>query len=427
MFRIVFCFLRFLALTSVAAAAIDLDREIIFSPPNDTSAEDVAIARWQARASAEAARLEDFERLGWAYVAKARRTLDAGYYKLAEKTVDVAEAQCGSRPELALLRGHVLHNLHRFAAAEEIAARLVAERGVPADLALLSDTLVDQGKLAPAIATLERLVQLKPGTEALTRIAHVRWLKGDLPGAIAAMQSALDVVSPSDATTSAWVLTRLSAYLLQAGDTGRALAAASRALALAPGFAPALFARGRAELAANHANVAAQSFAEAARTNPTPEYQWWLADTLRAIGHPAEATAVEAILAERGAQEDQRTFALYLATRAVDPVRAVKLARDELGNRRDVHTHDALAWALAVSGNSATAAIEMQAALAEHTNDPRLLLHAGIIAQTAPALGSAVGFFARAHAGAAMLTPSERALLDREIAASLHASLEILP
>ena len=113
MFRIAFCFLRLLAFTSIAAGATDLDREIILTPQNGTSAEDIAIVRWQTRAGASTVRVEDFERLGWAYVAKARRTLDAGYYKLAEKTTDVAEAQFGSRPELSLLRGYwFLH--HRW-------------------------------------------------------------------------------------------------------------------------------------------------------------------------------------------------------------------------------------------------------------------------------------------------------------------------
>src|SRR5436309_1785819 len=103
MLRITFalCLLR-LVCTNGAVAA-DLDREIIFAPQGGTAREDAEIARWQARAGAAAARVEDFERLGWAYVAKARRTLDAGYYKLAEKSADVATAQFGPSHDLLLL------------------------------------------------------------------------------------------------------------------------------------------------------------------------------------------------------------------------------------------------------------------------------------------------------------------------------------
>jgi DNA-binding NtrC family response regulator len=77
-------------------------------------------------------------------VAKARRAQDAGFYKLAEKTSDAADARFGATPGSRLLRGHVLHNLHRFREAEAVARGLVAERGFAVDLSLLSDALVEQ-------------------------------------------------------------------------------------------------------------------------------------------------------------------------------------------------------------------------------------------------------------------------------------------
>ena len=113
----------------------------------------------------------------------------------------------------------------------------------------------------------------------------------------------------------------------------------------------------------------------------------------------------------RGASADPRTLALFLATRGEDVAQAVRLAREELAQRQDVLTHDALAWALARQGSVAAAEIAMSAALAEHTNDARLLLHAGEIARLAGRPEDARTYFAQARAAAATLTPSEAALL----------------
>src|SRR5436190_238772 len=115
----------------VAFAAVDLDREIVLTPAAGDMPVDLEIQRWQ-------------------------------------------------------VRGHVLHNLHHFLEAERLARSLVDERGSPRDWALLGDALMEQGKLPEAITAIQRLVELKPGTEAYSRIAQVRWLTGDLSGATAA-------------------------------------------------------------------------------------------------------------------------------------------------------------------------------------------------------------------------------------------------
>ena len=124
---------------------------MVLSAQSGSEREDLEIGRWQAQARTGVAKVENFEKLGWAYVAKARRTLNVGYYKLAEKTTDVMDARFGASPEARLLRGHVFHQLHRFAEAETLARALVAERGLAPDYALLCDALMEQGKLTTAV------------------------------------------------------------------------------------------------------------------------------------------------------------------------------------------------------------------------------------------------------------------------------------
>ncbi|MBI4626018.1 MAG: tetratricopeptide repeat protein [Verrucomicrobia bacterium] len=406
---------------SVASLAIasELDREIILAPHRGAAREDVEIRARQERAAAPRAKADDFEQLGWAFVAKARRTLDPGYYKLAEKAADVIDARFGVRAESRLLRGHVLHNVHRFREAEAMARQLVGQRGLPEDFALLSDALLEQGNLGEAIQALQRMVDLKPGMEAYSRIAQVRWLKGDLGAAISAMETAVRATSPRDAEASAWTLARLAGFYLHAGRIEPALNAADAAVGLAANFPPALLARGRALLGLGKNATAASVLARAADLNPFPEYQWWLADTLRLAGRTGEATRIESELRARGAQADPRTLALFLATRGDAATDAVRLARDELANRGDVFTHDALAWALAASGDAAAADAEMRAALAERTQDARLFWHAGEIALARGATMEADEFFRKARPLAATLTPSERGRLGDRLQAAV--------
>jgi tetratricopeptide (TPR) repeat protein len=260
------------------------------------------------------------------------------------------------------------------------------------------------------------MANLKPGAEADSRIAHVRWLKGDLTGATTAMEAAMRATSPRDAETYAWVLARLSNYYLQAGQAPRALMVADAAVKHAAIYPPALLARGRALLAVGKIAPAVAALQEAAALNPLPEYQWWLADALREAGKPDEAGKIEGQLRACGEAADPRTYALFLATRRTDVVTAVRLAREELENRADVFTHDALAWALAAGGEFAGADVEMKAALAEHTKDARLFFHAGEIALARGEAEAAADYFSRARSAAGVLTPSEHAMLARRLA-----------
>ena len=412
MFRVALCFFLFALAPGVAAPGFE--REIVLAPEGGCTPEDRAIAAAQQQAALPDAGAAAWERLGWAFVAKARRTQDAGCYQLAAKTATVLERDYAAHEAALLLRGHALQNLHHFAAAESVARELVARAATPAALGLLSDALMEQGQLEGALAALQQMMALRPGPEAFSRAAQLRWLRGDVPGAIDALEQAWRMTGASDAEISAWMLTRLSALRLQQGEGPVAFALAREAAAVAPDYPPALFAQGRAAVALGRSAEAIASLARAAELTPLPEYEWWLADALRTAGRVNEADACEERLRRRGEQIDARSTALFLATRGVTPQRALKLARAELGQRADVFTHDALAWALAANGDFSAADSEMRAALAAGTRDARLFLHAAVIARALGRAAEATRHAASARASAGTLTPSEQALLTAD-------------
>jgi tetratricopeptide (TPR) repeat protein len=312
----------------------------------------------------------------------------------------------------------VLHNLHHFKAAESVARRLVDERGAPTDWALLSDVLIEQGRTTEGAAALQAMVSLKPGAEAYSRIAYVRWLKGDRAGAVASLEMAFRSTHVRDAETRAWVLSRLSFLHLQLGDSGLALERAQQADRLAADYPPALLARGRALVALERWEEAIAPLAQAEQLQPLPEYQWWLADVLRATGREQEALRVEDRLKRHGAENDRRTFVLFLATRGEATERAIRLAESELTERGDAFTHDALAWALLTAGQIEQAREHLPPMIAGSACDARVSWHAGEIELAAGNVQSAERHFSEARALAGALTPSERALLARRATAT---------
>jgi tetratricopeptide (TPR) repeat protein len=348
------------------------------------------------------------ERLGWLYVSRARTKHDPGFYKLAEQAAACIEKSDHDSAAALLLRGHVQQNLHRFREAERAARRLVARRASPFDYGLLGDALMEQGRLNEAAAAYQKMVDLRPGLESYSRAAHLRWLHGDLEGATALMRLAARAGGPRNAEPTAWAYSRLALYELQSAEFDHAVQAARDALTLQPQYAPALLATGRVLLAKGEPAQAIEPLSEAARLNPLPEYQWLLAEALRAAGRVDEAVGIETEIERQGAAEDPRTFSLYLATTQRGAATAVHLAEQELAVRSDVFTYDALAWSLYAAGETQRASDAMKNALSAGTQDARLFLHAALIAAASGESGEAARFRKKADSLRHLLLPSER-------------------
>ena len=380
--------------------------------PAPASDQKISELQAKARISGDERSLND---LGWALIERARTTFDPGYYKLAENCAVCLETLSPGNPSALLLRGHALDSLHRFSEAEAIARQLVSVRGLYLDYEILGDALMEQGKMSEAIAAYQSMMDLKPGPEAYSRAAHMRWLTGDLDGAIEMM--GLAARGAGGGEPAAWAETRLAVYLMQAGNLKLALGACHEALSLQPNYAPALLAKSRILLAQGHVDDAVAILRTAARLNPLPDYQWTLAEALRAARLSEEVEVTETQIAERGAETDPRTAALFLATRQLLPDIALTLARKEFENRQDAYTRDTLAWTLYAAGHFAEAQQMMKQALAVGTNDARFFLHAALIAAKCGDKREARSYCRRATSIQQMLLPTEREILAKQMTA----------
>lgn len=396
----------------IPAADTSKSCQIALLPNTSGTAIDSDIQTAQEGAKSTARRARQLERLAWLYVAKARATHDDGYYNIALETATCLLESSPNSHAAKLIEGHVMHSLHRFQEAEQVATQLVTERGNPYDYGLLGDALMDQGQLDEAESAYQRMIDLKPGLQSYSRGAHLMWLRGDTEGAINVMRAAASAGGPRVAEPTAWTYSRLTMFLMEQSLFDEALKAVDAAVSFSTDYAPALLARSRILLAREQLPKAYENAARASKKIDLPEYRWLLADVLLAQGRFSEAQAVEHELEASGEALDPRTFSLYLATRGLDPETALALAEAELKNRQDVFTYDALAWSRHAGGDSQGAWPAMQAALKEGTQDARLFLHAGIIAEAIGDGTAAKRWLSRADDLRHMLFPSEAALLD---------------
>jgi tetratricopeptide (TPR) repeat protein len=400
-----------------AAVAMSGPCAMALAPHQGTGAIDPGITSAQQLARGAVKPADAFTELGHRFVAKARASHLPAYYAMAEQAALCAESRSPGHPQALLLRGHVLHQLHRFKEAEQLARLVVEQRGSFLDHGLLGDVLLEQGRVEEAGAAYQKMLDLKPYYHSYTRAAHFRWLKGDLPGALRLIQMAVRAASPRDPESVAWAYSRQAAYELQAGRPEQALNASEAALRYQPEYPAALLIRARTLLSAGKPIDAVRALRSVSPAGSLPEHDWALIEALRDSGDQEAARQIEDRLHQTGATADPRTFALYLATRRERIDEAVELARKELLSRSDVFTFDALAWSLAAAGRTAEAAEAMEQALSEGTKDARLFYHAGVIASARGAHAEAARWLKQALAMPQMLFPSEREHAARQLEA----------
>ncbi len=352
------------------------------------------------------------EKLGWLYIKQAREESNEHYLEYGH-----AVARCllhNDSDSLAgkLLLGHTLHQQHQFKAAEEVARELVAKRGYWFDHALLGDVLLEVGDLPGAIAAYDAMVSQRPSAQSFVRIAQLRWLSGDLDGAIAAARHALNAVSgPKEHV--AWIQTKLAELLFFDGQMEAAMVGSKNALKISPDYPQALTLQGRLLLAQNKPKAAAVVLRNTLARVSLPETQWLLIEALSTDDRQAHAEEIQALTSALLANpEDPRTVSLFVASHGLSASQALTLAEEEFRKRQDAQSLDALAWALFAAGDSRRADRYSQRALKHGLVHGRFFLHAALIKLDQGDIEAGGTLLGNAKGFSYQLLPSERVLLE---------------
>ncbi len=336
-----------------------------------------------------------YHRLGDAYVQKARETGDAKYFALAEEALRqalaIAPASSGAARHLA----YALYSRHAFQEAAAEARKAIALD--PADShahGVLGDALLEVGQYDEAERAYERMATLDLDLYALSRRSGLRSLRGDVDGAIADLERAIEdgKAAGRPAESIAWAQWQLATEHWNAGRLEAAEAGYQAALATYPGYHRALAGLGHVRAAQGRDAEAVALYRRAIEVVPQPDYVAALGDLHAWMGRGEEARRQYELVQYIGRLSTlnqvlyNRELASFYLDHDMKLDAALTLARRELDVRRDIYAHDLLAWALYKNGQAAAARDAMVQALRLGTRDARLFHHAGMIEQ---ALGNA--------------------------------------
>jgi tetratricopeptide (TPR) repeat protein len=274
---------------------------------------------------------------------------------------------------------------HRFAESLELARRaLRLEPGSAATYGLIGDANLELGRYERAFAAFDRMAALKPTANAYARISYARELLGDTPGAIAAMELAVDS-SIGVAEPSAWSRTLLGNLLLGARRPAEARIRFREALVFVPGYPGAL--AGLAELRTTDGDLAGAValYRRAAAGAPVPEFAASLGDALAALGKREEAQrawhraeSLERLFAANGGRNLLETAEFDL-NHDRNLRSALERARRGRAERPSVEGDHVLAWALYKNGLCAEARTVSLRSLRLGTLDVDGLYHHSLI------------------------------------------------
>lgn len=178
---------------------------------------------------------EDLAILGLTELQLARETADPAHYARAETAFDRSLEIDPQNVDALIGRGTLALARHEFADALEIGQRAVALRPSTARIyGIIGDAQVELGRYEDALVTIQQMVDLRSGLASYSRVSYLRELHGDLPGAIAAMELAVDAEGPSPENTE-YVRVQLGNLHFASGDLAEAERTYRTSLARLPG------------------------------------------------------------------------------------------------------------------------------------------------------------------------------------------------
>jgi tetratricopeptide (TPR) repeat protein len=345
---------------------------------------DQAIALFQARVQDNPDSPLLHALLGHMYARKARESGDFSAYDRADRCAVRALDLDRTNVSAQVLRAQVLCAGHRFAEGLRLARQVYDENpGEHGILFVVGDAHLERGDYPEAENTYKELGRKDPAAYLASRLARLEELKGHTAQALRLMRRAADeegAVAQSP-EAGAWYETRLAEIHLGAGQLKEAARHYEAALARAPRYYVALAGLGRVRTAQGRFDEAIASYKKAVAVAANLPMLAELGDLYARAGQDflARLNHEKLVKEARGQPAYSRELALFYCDHDRDLPRALELARQELGVRHDIYTHDALAWALYKNGRFREAEGALKEALKLGTQDAHFFYHAGMI------------------------------------------------
>jgi tetratricopeptide (TPR) repeat protein len=373
-----------------------LDGRLVLGAVTETDKRITALQNQVKDAPADSA---SYDRLGAAYLQKARETGDLAYYELADKTLNQSLAlprKNFSAVDTLVDLSLVYMGEHRFMDALSFTQQAIAMgAGDLVAFAIEGDAYTDMGEYEKASNAYNTLRTFAGATSsplnvtyvADSRVSYLKFLNGDTAESIRLLKqsllAAMQLNIPKE--NLAWLYYELGERYFQQGDLENAGKAYSAALGSDSNHYRSLAGLAKVRVAQENFDEAIRLYKLSIDIVPFPQYIADLGDVYLRTGNRMDAQQqydmVEYIgyLSKVNQVLNNRELALFYADREIKLPQALDLARKELEVRHDIYTWDTLAWVLYKNHQLPEARQAIDKSLSLQTKDSILCFHAGMI------------------------------------------------
>ena len=360
------------------------------------------VAGLQATLRSDPYDVRSLDRLGLAYQQRARETGDPTYYT---KSGEALHRALGVTPRDLVATsglGSLALSRHRFAEALALGRRAHAISPTTArNYGVIGDALVELGRYRAAFRAFDTMASIQPGLSSYARIAHARYLVGDLSGAVESMKLAV-AASAGQGEPEAWTHAQLGKLYWSQGHLAAAQGEFRDSLNAFPHYPYAYDGLAQVEQARERLDAAIALERQAVNLIPLPQFVGSLGDMYAGVGRAADArrqyatiSVIDRLLRANGVTTDLET-ALFDVDHGIRPHASLALARVAQRERPSIDGDDVLAWALARTGHCGEALHYSKRALRLGTLDSLRFFHRGMIERCLGDRAEARHWFVRA-------------------------------
>ena len=328
-----------------------------------------------------------------AYIMEARISGNIAYYdKAAMKTVDNILTNEPGNYEALMLKALIQLSQHHFADGLATANTAVNINPNSAFVyGLLVDANVEMGNYDAALDAADKMVTIRPDLRSYSRIAYLREIYGDYPGAVSAMKLAVESGVPAEESTE-WCRTQLGRLYENMGEINKASFQYNLSLAARPGYAYALAGLGRIASYEKKYDSAVYYYQQAQNVVTDLGVKENLAIAYSNAGQPEKASALNKEVIDEmnknaqisisdptiGHYSDKELAYAYLQNNDYD--KALEHALAEYNRRpKNIDVNETMAWVYYKRNEINKALTYLDAAFVTHSKNPMLLCTAGLI------------------------------------------------